>query len=467
MGNAAVRGDAIVPKTIVIIGGGFSGAALAAYLLRSGSWDLKVVIVEPRAKLGGGIAHDDAAPNHILNVTADRMSLWSDQPFSFLDWSRLNGAKLGWPKAGAARDQTYLPRQLFGQYVEAELSRLIELGQPTFKHHQSTASAVMFKDGAFQVTLDTGATVDADIVVLATGFRPPSVPFPVKGSGVRFVSNPWQAGVLDAVGPRDDVLLVGTGLTMVDMVYSLEHAGHIGKITALSRHGFLPRIHDHSNKQAPIITYEDASKGIVHTLRKFRRSLATGRSDWRTAVDALRPIIDELWMALPPGDQDRFLRHLRPLWEVHRHRMPAESADLLFKRIGQGRLEIVAARILDLNIGQANVEVEYLPRYAKTTLHRKFHWVINCTPPAPPLAAGADQLTESLVQAGLVREHRSGLGFDVDVVGRALNADSKPNQRLFVLGPPRRGHAVEATAIPHIRPQLDALSRTVLNQLQS
>jgi len=449
--------------TIAIIGGGFSGAALSAHLLRKGKRGTRIDLVEPRSRLGGGIAHGDASPHHILNVTADRMSLWSNQPFAFLDWARRNGPRLGWPEARSARDQTYLPRRLYGDYVEAELSNTIALGLATFKHHQTTAEALSLSDGAFVVSLKTGERIRADRVVLANGFRPPSIPFPVFGEGPRFIVDPWQSASLEEVGLDDTVLLVGTGLTMVDMVYSLDRRGHRGLVTALSRHGYLPRIHDSADKSLPIINIQDASKGVVYTLRKFRSALEEGIYDWRTAVDAMRPIIDELWQALPSSEQDRFLRHLRPLWEVHRHRMPAQSADLLLKRFGQSRLEVVAARILEMKIHDVHVSTEIRHRHKPTSVTRHFDWVVNCTPPAPPLAPEFDQLTRSLLEAGLAREHRSGLGFDVDKYGRALNPGGEPIPNLFVLGPPRRGHAIEATAVPHIRPQLESLTKALLH----
>jgi len=462
MGDAAVtRLDKAT--SIAIIGGGFSGAALAAHLLRCGGPDLRIDLVDPRQVLGGGIAHSDASPNHILNVTADRMSLWSDQPYSFLDWARRHGPSLGWKQAGSARDQTYLPRRLFAHYVGDELSKAVTLGQPIFKHHQATADSLQISANRFQVGLSGSETITADRVVLATGFRPPAIPFPVVGGGLRFIADPWKPGALDQVKPFDDVLLIGTGLTMVDMVYDLDQANHKGRVTALSRHGFLPRIHDNSDKQAPVIGVEDAAKGVVHTLRKLREALASGRCDWRTAVDALRPIVDELWQAMPPVEQDRFMRHMRPLWEVHRHRMPSDSADLLLKRLGQGRLDVVAGRVEQLSADESGVEAVIRHRHAKSSVVRKFQWVVNCTPPAPPLAPGADALTSSLVGSGLVRGHRSGMGFDVDASGRALSENGEPIPGLYVLGPPRRGHAIEATAVPHIRLQLDALIRTLRN----
>ena len=303
-------------------------------------------------------------------------------------------------------------------------------------------------------------------MVLATGFRPPAIPFRVSGTGPRFIADPWASHALDPIGKHDHVALIGTGLTMVDMVFALDRAKHQGQVIALSRHGYLPRIHDYSEAHAPILQPDDMAKGIVFSLSKFRRVLSQGQIDWRIAVDALRPVIDQLWQALPPKDQNRFLRHLRPLWEVHRHRMPAESAELLLKRISQGRLEIEAAKIHGLTIGQGDVELTLSERGSPDIQALKVHWVVNCTPPAAPLSPGAQDFVQRLVQNNLVREHRTGLGFDVDSGGRSLNAQGQVVPNLFVLGPSRRGHSIEATAVPHIRLQLDALMPVLLGTSQ-
>lgn len=448
--------------SVAIVGGGFSGAALAAYLLRFGPADLQIHVIEPRARLGQGIAYGDAASFHILNVPADKMSLWPDQPLSFLHWVKQNGEQLGWPQSATAREQSYLPRQLFGHYVEAQLGDLVRQGRSTLRHHHARVLRLEPKAQGYDCVLDDGAVVRADRVILATGFRPPAIPFRVTGTGPRFIADPWAANALASIGKHDRVVLAGTGLTMVDMVFALDHAKHQGQVIALSRHGYLPRIHDYSEAHPPILHPKDLAKGIVFALSKFRRVLAQGQVDWRLAVDALRPLIDSLWQALPPQDQQRFLRHLRPLWEVHRHRMPAQSAELLLKRISQGRLEVKAAKIRGLTIGHGNVALAVVERGSPEIQTLNAHWVVNCTPPAPPLAPGADDFVRLLVQENLVREHRTGLGFDVDSGGRSLNAQGQVVPNLFVLGPSRRGHSIEATAVPHIRLQLDALMHTLL-----
>mgnify|MGYP001806114830 FL=1 len=453
---------------LTIIGGGFSGTALATYLLNRGGNGLDINIVEPRPSLGWGVAYGDAAPFHILNVPAQRMSLWQNNADGFLDWARRHGPRLGWAKAGSADGNTYLPRRLFGHYVAAELDLALSQSKtvdgPRLVHHRTMVVDIQRKGDGYRVCLADGRDLPSDTIVLATGFQAPLWPFPVTGRPDRLVANPWADSALAGIGRDDDILVVGTGLTMIDMIYSLSRGGHRGKVTALSRHGHLPLVHGVWNPLAPLIQVEDAEKGIVSALRRFRTRLRWGRADWRSAIDSLRPITDSLWQALPAADQDRFLRHLSPFWEVHRHRMPSESADLLLKRVSQGRLAVTAAKIAEITGGSEDVQVRYRPRHGNVEVTRHFHWVINCTPPASPFDSRLDGLPQTLQRQQLARPHRTGLGFDAKLDGTLRDGHGHPIHGIFVLGPIRRGHAVEATAVPHIRPQLETLCGAILER---
>jgi len=455
---------------IAIIGGGFSGTALAITLLEAGSSGLLIHVVEPRPKLGWGIAYGDADAVHILNVPAERMTLWADRPRDFLDWARGHGPRLGWPEAAAAGPETYLPRRLYGHYIEARLDEAIRRaasrGGPVMVRHATRATNLTPGRDGFAVDLEPAQVLHADQVVLATGFPTPAQPFAVEGESPRYVANPWAPGALEQIGRDDSVLIIGTGLTMVDVVYSLDKAGHRGAVVALSRHGLLPRVHGYADDIPPLLDEDDARRGVVYALHKFRRALADGRADWRAAMDGLRPVIDSLWRALPATEQDRFLRHLKPYWEVHRHRMPAQSADLLLARIARSQLEIEPGRITTLTLARDGVEAAIRRRGAPSAQRRHFHWVVNCTPPAAP-ATSAGSLAAELHRRGLVRPDRTGMGLDVEFDGTVRDGTGRPIPGFYALGPLRRGHAMETTAVPHIRPQLEALTALLLGRAAS
>jgi uncharacterized NAD(P)/FAD-binding protein YdhS len=446
--------------SIAIIGGGFSGTTLATALLRAGRGDLTIHLVESRPDLGRGIAHGGAEPWHILNVPADRMSPWTDAPLDFLDWARAHGPALGWPQAAAARAGTYLPRGLFGHYTQARFdearAQALRTGGPAFIRHHDRAIGLNRETDSFRLTLGNGELA-AHSVVLATGFAAPILPFPVEGSGPRLIVDPWAPGALDRIQRDERVLIVGTGLSMVDMIYSLNARGHRGQITAISRHGLLPRVHGASEDIAPLLDEADAAHGVVHALHRFRFAIRTGQADWRSAMDGLRPVIDRLWRALPPVEQDRFRRHLKAYWEVHRHRVPAESADLLLGRQAKGRLRIETERVEHVSMTSDFVVLNGA---------RRFGHLINCTPPAAPLGRAAGTLERGLLATGLARPDRTGSGYDVAGDGTLLDASGQPVFGLVTLGPPRRGHAQETTAVPHIKPQLAALTQLLLSRAE-
>lgn len=449
---------------IAIVGGGFSGTALAIHLLDAGGPGLAVHVVEPRARLGCGIAYGDAAPEHILNVPAERMSLWTDRPDDFLAWARLHGPRLGWPQAAAAMAASYLPRRLYGHYLQTRLDEVVhrarQRGGPVLVRHAAPATDLRAAEGAFHLELGAGPVVPAHDVVLATGHAAPAQPFPIEGESHRFIADPWRPGALAAISRHDSVLVTGTGLSMVDVLFSLDAAGHRGEVVAVSRHGLLPRVHGQTETVAPVLAADDMRRGIVHALRQFRRAVATGWADWRSAVDGLRPVTDALWRALPPAEQDRFLRHLKPYWDVHRHRMPSQSADLLLRRPG---LTVEAARVARLVRDPDGVEAVLQPRGTTAIRRRRFHWVVNCTPPGASTRV-AGTLVSHLRASGLLRPDRTGMGVDIAPDGTVLDGTGQPVAGLFALGPLRRGHAAEATSVPHIRPQVQALTALLLGR---
>ncbi len=479
-------------QTIAIIGGGFSGATLAIHLSKLVRGNSSIHVVEPRPELGWGLAYGQADRAHILNVPADRMSLWSSQPRDFLEWAITHGPGLGWPQAGSAHSASYLPRRLFGHYV----AHALDAAADAVHHHRARAVDLQrHQDRGFHITLDTGHHLAASHVVLATGYHPPALPVAVTGTcgPDRIIADPWPDRALSGIASHHHVLIMGTGLTMIDMIGSLDRAGHRGRITAISRHGLLPRLHGPHGQARPLLTSDDARRGICHCLATLRRAIADGRMDWRDAIDGLRPELNMLWQSLPPADQDRFLRHLRPQWEVHRHRMPAESADLLFRHMGQGRLTVRAARIGGMALTPDDIAVTLLPRHAHGTETIRVDRVINCTPPSPPFRADFDPclpphpagtvqtpsglygddrpdaaeirssldnpLENRLRSAGYIRPDRCGLGLDVTPDGMAVDTQGRPVPGLWVLGPLRRGTLAESTAVPNIRPQIEALAQ--------
>ena len=447
---------------VAIVGGGLSGAALAGLLLSTRSAEIDVHLIEPLGEPAWRRAAGDGGLSRILNVPAGRMSLYAEGPDDFVRWAQLHGPRLGWPLAASANTASYLPRPLFFHYVQSALESAeawAAADRPTpLVRHTGRIRRLVAAGGRWTVELDGGSRIVADSVVLAPAIRAPATPFAVDGAGDRFIADPTATDALAGVGRDDRLLVAGTGLMMVEVIAALDRARPRGQVTAISPHGLLPRVRGVSEQHPPVLTEADMRQGIRHAVGRLRAAIAEGKADWRTAIDSLRPVLNQLWSTLPVADQDRLERHLRPFWEVHRHRMPAEAADQLLRWAARGQLRIVAGRVLGV-VGQAGgAEVVVQPRPFRSRERWRFDWVINCSAPASLLAAPRDHLTETLLAAGLARPNRGGTGFELAAGGRVIDAAGQKLDNLFVVGQARLGHVFDEARIPTLRPQLEALA---------
>jgi len=258
------------------------------------------------------------------------------------------------------------------------------------------------------------------------------------------------------------VLILGTGLTMVDMLLSLDAAGHRARIVALSRRGQVPRSHaDHD--PAPV-DFDEVPQGNVLALWRWlrTRSAVVG---WRGAVDALRPHAQELWRGLDEIEQGRFLRHARPYWDVHRHRIAPQVAEQLRAMIAEGRLEVVAGRLGAVREQHGALVAHYLRRGSPTPSpsrerEGRFAAVFNCTGPLGAMARTGDALLRQMIDEGLVGVDRLGIGLGVDRASRA-------GERLWALGPLTKGEFWEIVAVPDISVQVAEVADHIARELRS
>jgi uncharacterized NAD(P)/FAD-binding protein YdhS len=232
----------VVPLPIAIVGAGFSGTLLAINLLAQGA---HVVLVErQREKLAQGLAYQTKQPEHLLNVRANNMSAYADDPDHFLRW-----LEQGQPASATSSEEQanrFVPRPTYGRYLREQLMKAMASAPGRFALKEQDAVAVEWRQDRAVLQLDSGEVVHAASLVLALGHVEPS-PLPVFAHLPPHlaVSNPWSPRAIEGLGPDDHILLVGTGLTMVDVAMSLDAAGWRGRITACSRRGccrgFMPR----------------------------------------------------------------------------------------------------------------------------------------------------------------------------------------------------------------------------------
>jgi uncharacterized NAD(P)/FAD-binding protein YdhS len=455
---------------IVIIGAGFSGTLACVHLLRRArelpgrAVHVTIVEREPR-RFARGYAY--STPHHacLLNVPAGRMSAFDDRIDHFVAWARA--------REPAVAGGTFVPRAMYGRYL-AWLLRDAQASLPanvTFE--QLTGDAVSF-DGS-SVGLSNGRALRADRAVLALGNHAPRDPACADArvlAGDRYTRHPWEPDALVNV-PRDgDVLLIGAGLTMFDVALVLRDAGHRGAMHAISRRGLVPQPHRASAAPPRQLPFPESMRmcgptpaELLRALRREVRAASRRGDDWREVVTALRHDTPMLWRSLDARGRRQFLRHLQPFWDTHRHRAAPQTAARVHRLRDEGVLVVRAARLLRIEPDEpaASLRITLRPRGAPRVETLDVAHVINCTGPDPDLSyGGGGPLIADLIARQVATTDPLGLGLRTAPDGALLCPDGSASERLFTLGPPRRGDLWETTAVPELRVQAAQLAERLL-----
>lgn len=440
---------AMTRRRVAIVGGGFSGSALAAQLARRGRAAPDIVLIEKRPRFGPGLAYSTRDSAHLLNVRAGNLSAFPDQPDHFVRWLAKHGGGEGGPTRFAKRLQ-------YGAYIEDALSSARPLFGPKLTRLHANATSCTPGGEGWSVTLENGRRLDADAVVLALGNQAPTAPGVFAGLDAPLLS-PWDAKALHRI-PRGDVLLLGTGLTAVDVALSLARTRRKGVIYALSRRGQLPK--PHLTSAAPPAPHAmELPLALSEALHALRKEAEAKRGEpWQHVMDRLRARTPEFWQRLPVDAQRRFLRHLRPWWDSHRHRMAPEIAAQIAQLQDEGRLRILAGEIATAERSGAVIQVQHRQRGSFVRHNLEVGGIVNCTGAAMDFSNSTDPLVRQLLDDGTARVHASGLGLDVDAEGRVLSSERTPHANLFAVGPITQGVFWESTAIPEIRMRAAALA---------
>lgn len=433
-------------RPVTIVGGGYSGTILAVKLARLG---VRSFLVDGSGRIGRGAAYSTKEPAHLLNVAAHNMSAFADAPDHFAEKFEAHG--------GDRAD--YAERHFYGRY----LGDILEEAVATGRIATVDAKAISAKAGekTWLIRLDDGRELESTALVLATGNQTPEVMPAFANAGERFIADPWgaeaKAAITEAARSGGDILLVGTGLTMVDTVLSLEPAGFSERILAVSRRGQMPRSHG-PVEPAPVERSEIPSGSLLGMWRWLRhRSASVG---WRAAIDSLRPHSQALWQSLSLDQQRRFMRHARPYWDVHRHRIAPRVARRIADLIADGQLQVMAGRIVAARDSGTALDVEIARRGANGTISRQFALVISCTGPLHSIDRTKDPLLRGLLDSGAIRPDALGISLELGDGARVAGSE-----RLWAMGGLTKGRYWEIIAVPDIRHQAAAIAAEIVEEI--
>jgi uncharacterized NAD(P)/FAD-binding protein YdhS len=444
----------MVRRHAIIIGGGASGVLLAYQLLRLSGSTFRVTLIERRPEIGRGLAYHTGNPEHLLNVRAANMSALPEDPDHFWRWLSARAI------TGCGDPYCFVRRRVYGDYIASLIRPLVSRGDEADGLRIMNVECVSINEDAdgVMIELANGDHLSGDVAILATGHDARKAP-------MACYADPWTPPSSAGIERDAPVLILGTGLTMVDYVLSLLREGHDGPIIALSRRGLLPKAH----RSVAALRINEAEvpfgASASQLLRWFRRRvsahLAQG-GDWRSVIDGIRPYTQRLWRELPIRSRRRFLEHARAWWDIHRHRMAPEVEYRITNAIADERLSVTAGKIVDIAPNSTGATVRYRRRGQTKIEALEVGAIVDCTGIVKDPAATANPAVRSLFDQGLARVDPLRIGIEISTDCAVVDSDGSPSRRLFAIGPLTRAAFWEIIAIPDIRNQCVELAERLV-----
>ncbi|SHM93029.1 Uncharacterized NAD(P)/FAD-binding protein YdhS [Pseudomonas asturiensis] len=453
---------------VLIIGGGLSGSMLAVQLLRRPG-PRRILIVETRPELGRGEAYSATELGHTLNGNAARMSVDPDDADDLTRWLTQYLADGGWPEAAGQQvpiAELFPPRGVFGLYVQQRLREAQVVGAAhgsVLEHVRGEVVDLQTYAEGLCATLGDGRELQGRFAVLATGmYAAARTPRRDSNELNTAALDPWDVAAMRRLDPQARVLIIGSGLTMVDAVVSLQESGHRGPIQVYSRHGLLPHVRRQPPEWSDFLGQDHSLRSTRQLVRKVREQCELAIEsgiDWQAPLDTVRANIGRLWNQASDSQRRQFVRHVRPWWESHHHRSPPPSAALLARLVREGRLSIQAASlqgVATLASGQVQVRLRY--RGDELPSQVTGDALINSTGIEYDWRRVDRPLPRQLLARGMIQPGPLALGIAADAHGAVLDAQGHYSPRLFAMGPPLRGMWWESTAVTDVAIQAKALA---------
>lgn len=452
---------------IGIVGAGFSGASMALHLYHLSKRPVQISLIETKPEFAKGVAYSTPFDFHLLNVPAGKMSAFEDQPDSFVQWLRTLSPNEIKSSTELPLENYFVSRKLFGLYLQNLLDacRLPSKYKTIIVKKNNCVNNLKIKTNQLELTYQHGLTECFDKVILALGNQPPK-PFFTKQLEAKYLNNPWDWDGYKQLNKQNDLLIIGTGLTMIDTVLTLENGNFAGKIFAVSRHGLAPHVHALNVKSTVFFFDLNMSPTPRELLNKVRKILKSNPDlNWRSVIDSLRPITQRIWQDWPLQEKERFLRHVKAYWEIHRHRIAPEIADKIKALKKRGKLLVLAGKVNKADFSrEKGIQVEIQPRGKSTPkINLDVEGIINCTGPECNYNRINTPLITSMRNSGFLQADKLQLGLEVDDNFALVDKNGRSSKKLFAIGPLCKGKLWEITAVPDIRKQTKQLAEYLLN----
>ena len=457
---------------VAIIGVGFSGLMTAYHLIKDTTVPLTLHLINDKDTFGRGAAYSTKSLKHLLNVPAAKMSAILDDPNHFLEWAHQLPAYESVNKDTLGK--AFLPRKIFGNYFNS-------IWEEALKNKRADTVINIIHDSAvdidkvnneYLIKTKAGATVHAHYVVLATGNETPANPR-IKNEtfyqSSRYIKNPWLTDVTKYLKPNEDLLIIGNGLTTVDLLITIMSTGYTGHIHTLSPSGWavLPHRHNHLEYKNLINEIQEpyTLDDIYTKMMKHYRLLHKVGISIEPIVDSLRSHTHKIWKALSHEDKVTFLRDIKTNWNKVRHRIAPQLFDYVQNLQIKGKLIVHRADLLDIKEDTTGITVSYLNRYNRKTETLHTGQVVNCTGPHIDITKSEDPLLQSLVAKGMIQPDKLRIGMDVTDQWTLIDKDGHENPTLYTIGGNLRGLLWETTAVPELKVQSSVLAKAILAKL--
>lgn len=460
--------------SVAIIGGGFSGTLLAVNMIKNLPFDCHVhmTLIDKTGQFACGVAYSTSDPHHLLNVRADKMGAFSDEPEHFFKWVKANEELCHRLFPTLKLDaESFLPRKLYALYLQSLFEQAKdEARQKKINLVLITAKVidlVPFEEKEMKIILDSGSIIYAKAAVLSTNL--PSNQVQLDASSGCYIANVWNPPPnsfflqpkLDHLSSHTRIAMIGSGLTMVDAAISLIYRGYRGEMIAISKHGQLPKSHQMKADLSSVsfdpekIPYRALS--LFHYIRRAVEVAESNGIDWRVVLDALRPMTNVQWEKMDLHEKKRFRRHILNLWHHCRHRIPHEIYQTIETYRLSGKIRVLKGCVTSV---QKAAKSQRLVVIAEQPI--EVDYVINCSGPQVDITKSNCSLIQRLLEQQLIEPHPLKMGLVTDSDFKVIGKKDLP---LYALGMLLFGQKLETVAVPELREQCFCIANEISRYL--